>query len=137
MPGESKQNFNKGLSTEEAWQLILDTRKRLTDSPSLEGRKTRLVTEAREALKDSRAGRDQRYQTFLQNVLGNADRQGVLVCAAALGKTRVLAMRAGDRRALLDKIKKNSSIFESPNISYLVSLHKVPNINGMSPDFDP
>jgi len=124
MPEKSPQ---QSFSSDEAWQLILQTLKSLNDKPALNEHKKTIIAEAVAALKDlTKAEKYPRYAEFLHRTLHDAGGGGVLVCAVALGQTRVVRMRNKERVSLLGKIKENPRIFGDSNITLLVVHHGVP-----------
>lgn len=90
-----------------------------------------LVTTAANILKAKQTNREGKlYQTFLRDIHHQCGREQVVLCAAGLGKQRVVCLNAQDRIRLVHYVKINTAAFASPVLSALVERCQIPNRNG-------
>lgn len=71
------------------------------------------------------------YQSFLQDILRHAGPGFVVLCAASLGKRRVIQLNAPDRVDLIRHVRDNKAKLHSNILDSLVIQHKVPPLNGV------
>jgi hypothetical protein len=70
------------------------------------------------------------YQSFLQDILRHAGPGFVVLCAASLGKRRVIQLNAQDRVDLIRHIRDNKAELHSTILDSLAIQHNVPSLNG-------
>ena len=70
------------------------------------------------------------YQSFLQDILRHAGPGFVVLCAASLGKRRVIQLNAQDRADLIRHIRDNKAELHSTVLDSLAVQHNVPSLNG-------
>ena len=65
------------------------------------------------------SGRKEAYLKFLEDVRGSVGLYGVVLCAAALGKTAVITMKSGFRKELPAKMKERETELCLDNLQQL------------------
>jgi hypothetical protein len=70
------------------------------------------------------------YQSFLYDILRHAGRGLVLLCAASLGKQRVVQLNALDKTSLVRHIKDNKAVLYSPVLESLAETFQAPSQEG-------
>jgi hypothetical protein len=97
----------------------------------LEKKATKLISSAIEILKLEQTTREGKlYQNFLSDIFRQCGREQVLLCAAGLGKQRVVCLTAQDRIGLVHYVKTNKAAFASPILDALVERCQLPNKDG-------
>jgi hypothetical protein len=97
----------------------------------LDEKATKLVRTAADILKVKQTNREGRlYQTFLRDIYCQCGREQVALCAAGLGKQRVVCLNAQDRIRLVHYVKINTAAFASPILNALVEKCQIPNNDG-------
>lgn len=71
------------------------------------------------------------YQSFLQDILRHAGPGLVVLCAASLGKRRVIQLNAKDRVDLIRHVRDNKAELNSTILDSLAIQHNVPSLNGV------
>ncbi|KAH6701338.1 hypothetical protein BKA61DRAFT_433875, partial [Leptodontidium sp. MPI-SDFR-AT-0119] len=66
------------------------------------------------------------YQTFLHDILRQAGRGLVVLCAASLGKQRVVQLSESDRAGLVRHVKDNKAVLHCPLLESLAGDFQVP-----------
>ncbi|KMP02024.1 hypothetical protein CIRG_02163 [Coccidioides immitis RMSCC 2394] len=93
----------------------------------LDEKASQLVVAAVNALKLRPSNRDSSvYRTFLTDILRCCCRGFVVLCAASIGKQRVVTMNNDDRTRLVHYLKTHKSIFECPLLDILATTYHVP-----------
>jgi hypothetical protein len=69
------------------------------------------------------------YQVFLLDILRQCGRTLVLLCAASLGKQRVIALNEQSRTSLVHYVKTNMSSLNSPALDLLATEYGMPHEN--------
>ncbi|PVH92350.1 hypothetical protein DM02DRAFT_575900 [Periconia macrospinosa] len=96
----------------------------------LDEKSTKLVATAARILRAKPTNREGRlYQTFLCDIHRQCGREQVVLCAAGLGKQRVVCLNAQDRIRLVHFVKINTAVFASPILDALVEKCQIPNTN--------
>lgn len=82
----------------------------------LGGKEAKLVASAVDALKAEQTSRDGKlYQAFLNDIY-QCSRSLVVLCAASLGRQRVISMNSKERIALVQYFKSNQEALNSPGL---------------------
>ncbi len=103
-----KRSRYKPLTTDEAWERLVEASERLKVLGRLNDAEAQRSSEAVDTLMTVQpSGKPKRYKEFLYDVICNSGPQSVLLCAVALGQVRVVDMKSGDRVGLISKIKAN------------------------------
>ncbi|KAH8726662.1 hypothetical protein GQ44DRAFT_613312 [Phaeosphaeriaceae sp. PMI808] len=98
----------------------------------LDEKEAKLVASAVSVLKVEQTSRDAKlYQTFLRDVYYQCSRSLALLCAASLGKQRIISLNARDRIGLFQYLKRNQETFTSPALDSLAGKHQIPDEPGM------
>ncbi|KIV94115.1 hypothetical protein PV10_05268 [Exophiala mesophila] len=127
-PGlDSQQTSDESDEVAKTCKLLHATMKRMRTRDRLSGRSPRLVREAVDILKTPQTGRDNLvYQEFLCDVLHNCGRGVTLLCAASLGKFRVVRLQEKDKIGLIDHLKDNLINFQHSFLEALAKAHEIP-----------
>lgn len=127
-PGlESQQTSDERDGVARTCKLLHATMKRMRTRDRLSGRSPRLVREAVDIMKTPQTGRDNIvYQEFLCDVLHNCGRGVTLLCAASLGKFRVVRLQEKDKIGLIDHLKDNLINFQHSLLEALAKAHEIP-----------
>jgi hypothetical protein len=97
----------------------------------LDKKATKLVTTAASILRSRPTNREGKlYQTFLRDIYRQCGREQVVLCAAGLGKQRVVCLNTQDRTRLVHYVKTNTAALTSPVLNALVDNCQIPNTNG-------
>ncbi|KIV94118.1 hypothetical protein, variant 3 [Exophiala mesophila] len=131
-PGlDSQQTSDESDEVAKTCKLLHATMKRMRTRDRLSGRSPRLVREAVDILKTPQTGRDNLvYQEFLCDVLHNCGRGVTLLCAASLGKFRVVRLQEKDKIGLIDHLKDNLINFQHSFLEALAKAHEIPSAYG-------
>lgn len=98
----------------------------------LSGRGPKLVDDAVEILARPQATRDSKvYQLFLHDILRHAGPGMVVLCAASLGKQRVVHLAEDDRIGIVSYVKENRANLHCPSLELLAEEYRVPFMNGL------
>lgn len=93
----------------------------------LDDRAVGLAVAAVETLTTEQTSRGSKtYQTFLGDILHHCGRGLVLLCAASLGKQKVVSLNFQDRIGLVHYLKSNKSAFEHPILDSLATEYQIP-----------
>lgn len=110
MSKTSKEAKLDKLGTGDAWAKIIELAEHLQILRALTQAQDKRVSEAVEVLRDVQANPRRRdYQVFLYDVLRKSSHQAVLLCAVALGQTKVALMQPQHRRDLISKLENGRS----------------------------
>jgi hypothetical protein len=71
------------------------------------------------------------YQTFVYDILRLAGRGLVVLCAASLGKQRVVQLSESDRASLVHHVKDNKAALHCFVLESLADDFQVPSLNGL------
>lgn len=84
---------------------------------------------------DEPSRRPKLYKEFLHSVLDNCGPSFVLLCAAALGKTKVTSMRATERFSLIQRmtVNKDDTEVNHPFLATLANQYQVPTFTNVQP----
>lgn len=98
----------------------------------LDNRAAGLAVAAVETLATKQTNRGSEiYQTFLGDILRHCGRGLVLLCAASLGKQRVVSLNSRDRIELVRYLKSSKTAFESPVLDLLAEEYQIPGEDGV------
>lgn len=98
----------------------------------LSGRGPALVEDANSILAASHTARDSKvYQSFLHDVLRHCDRGLTLLCAASLGKQRVVHLTEKDRTSLVGYLKDNKAGLHHVALESLATTYQIPSVDGL------
>jgi hypothetical protein len=99
----------------------------------LETRGPGLVNTAVQVLETKQTSRDSKiYQAFLRDILHHCGPGTTLLCAAGLGKQRIISLNAPERTELVQYIKSHKTALESPILDKLALEYKIGNDSGSS-----
>lgn len=125
---ETIQSLQKELDTRQAptehqtSTSIMECTKRLQDSMEsmkilgrLDAKRTKLAASAAAVLKTETNNREGRiYQTFLRDIHRQCGPEQVVLCAAGLGKQRIVCLNNKERTLLVQYVKNRAVVFASP-----------------------
>lgn len=98
----------------------------------LTGRGPTLVDDAVDILITSQTTRDSIvYQLFLHDILRHSGPGLVVLCAASLGKQRVVHLAAKERTGLVGYVKDNKANLHCLVLESLAKEYQVPSVNGL------
>jgi len=98
----------------------------------LSGRGPKLVDDAVQTLISSQTTRDSKvYQLFLHDILRHSSSGLLVLCAASLGKQRVVHLAEDDRIGLVSYIKDNKANLHCPALEILAQNYQIPSANGL------
>lgn len=102
----------------------------------LSGRGPKLVDDAVKTLTTTQTSRDSKiYQLFLHDILRHSGSGLVVLCAASLGKQRVVHLAEADKIGLVSFIKDNQTNLHCPALELLAEDYQVPSVNGLHNTF--
>ncbi|KAK5086192.1 hypothetical protein LTR70_007437 [Exophiala xenobiotica] len=97
----------------------------------LNDRETTLVAAAIEILETKQTNRESKiYQTFLDDIINFCGHAVALLCAASLGKQKLVSLNAEDRIQLVEYIKTNQSILKFTTLEEVVEKYQLSDRNG-------
>ncbi len=98
----------------------------------LDDRATKLITAAVETMTTQQTVHASKvYQMFLHDILRHCGRGLVLLCAASLGRQRVIKLNSRDRTQLVHYIKNHKTTLDSSTLDSLATNFEIPHDNGM------
>ena len=98
----------------------------------MSGRGPKLVDDAVQTLMTLPTTRDSKiYQLFLHDILRHSGSGLLVLCAASLGKQRVVHLAENDRVGLVSYIKDNKANLHCPALELLAQEYKIPSVNGL------
>ena len=75
------------------------------------------------------------YQLFLYDILRHSGSGLVVLCAASLGKQRVVHLSEDERVGLVSYIKNNKANLHFPALELLAQEYQIPPVNGLYDTF--
>jgi len=98
----------------------------------LDDRAAKLVDAAVETMTTPQTVRASKvYQTFLHDILRHCGRGLVLLCAASLGRQRVITLNSQGRIQLVHYVKNHKTTLDSSTLDSLATEFAIPHNNGM------
>lgn len=98
----------------------------------LSGRGPKFVDDAVQTLMTLPTTRDSKiYQLFLHDILRHSGSGLLVLCAASLGKQRVVHLAENDRVGLVSYIKDNKANLHCPALELLAEEYQIPSVNGL------
>ncbi|GKZ75204.1 hypothetical protein AnigIFM50267_003135 [Aspergillus niger] len=127
--------INSSVSTvvDECFQKIRSTLSTVKTLQRLQDNNIALVENAVNTMMNPPPNRDSKlYRTFLTDILRIGHRGLVVLCAASLGKQRIVSMNKQERLHMIQCLKVNKAIFDFPILEQLATVYKVPHYAGMA-----
>jgi hypothetical protein len=125
-PDGAKECYEKVFKAAQTVRIL----ERVTD------RGAKHVDTAVEILTTAQSTRESRvYQTFLSDILRQLGPGFVVLCAATLGKQRIVQLNELDRAGLVSRVKENNAILYCPALKSLAEDFLVPSHNGLQEMF--
>jgi hypothetical protein len=122
--------FKKSAAVAEYIRKLQKSIEHLKILGRLDKKSTKFVTTAASILRAKPKNREGRlYQAFLCDIHRQYGCEQVMLCAAGLGKQRVVCLNTQDRIRLVHFVKINAAVFASPVLDALVGKCQTPNKN--------
>ncbi len=116
----------------ECYERISKSAKTIKILERLSDRGDKHVDKAVDILMTSQTTRESKvYQTFLHDILRQAGRGFVVLCAASLGKQRVVQLSDFDRVSLVRHVKDNKAALHCSALDSLADDFQVPSLDGL------
>lgn len=134
---EKRQNISPDppLGIRESCEKLHTGAKNVRILGRLDVRDDKLVKSAVEIMTTTQTIRASKvYQVFLQDILRHCGRALTLLCAASLGKQRVISLNGQDRTALVHYVKSSKAVLSSPALDLLAREYEIPSENNLQPD---
>jgi hypothetical protein len=136
---ESEPEERRAQKPHDKWGGIDGCREKLLEDAAatkilerLTGRGPTLVDDAVDILVTSKTTRDAKvYQLFLYDILRHSGPGIVVLCAASLGKQRVVHLAEKDRTGLVGWIRDNKAELHSLALDSLAEEYQIPSLNGL------
>jgi len=129
---KSKKLRPKPDGLKECYERLSENARTIEILERLSDRGTKHVDIAVDILTTTQTTRESKVdQTFLHDILRQAGRGLVVLCAASLGKQRVVQLSESDRASLVRHVKDNKAVLHCPVLESLADGFQVPSLDGL------
>lgn len=132
---EKRQNISRDppLGIRESCEKLQKSASNVRILGRLDVRDDKLVKSAVEIMTTTQKIRGSKvYQVFLQDIFRHCGSALTLLCAASLGKQRIISLNGQDRTALVHYVKCNKASLSSPALDLLAREYEIPTEISMS-----